>query len=340
PWHTAASPQLSSTQPADRGAFPGGAGRRGGLPQRLAHHRDARARARARGLRRSRLRAFVALPRLPPPHPGGGPAGRACRPHPGGVPARDAAAASGRAGGRDIGRGRRPAGCRCGRACRTGRGRPRRHGDARRSRLASGQPRCDHAAPAVRRGGHARGAARAGTRRPGRKTGRRSLPAPRTPRRRPPPPPSLRRPDRWVASPGPPVTELHGPSAGPYDGPPWPPGPDKVSFAGPFAGATYNESSCPMSKALIIAEKPSVAADIARAPGGFTRHGDYYESDEYVLCSAVGHLLEIKAPDDVEVKRGKWSFANLPVIPPFFELQPIKKGEERLKLLKRLIRRK
>ena len=95
-----------------------------------------------------------------------------------------------------------------------------------------------------------------------------------------------------------------------------------------------------MSKALIIAEKPSVAADIARALGGFTRHGDYYESDEYVLSSAVGHLLEIKAPDDVEVKRGKWSFANLPVIPPRFELNPIKKGEERLKLLRRLIKRK
>ncbi|MCO5118062.1 MAG: DNA topoisomerase III [Burkholderiaceae bacterium] len=95
-----------------------------------------------------------------------------------------------------------------------------------------------------------------------------------------------------------------------------------------------------MSKALIIAEKPSVAADIARALGGFTRHGDYFESDDYVLSSAVGHLLEIKAPDDVEVKRGKWSFANLPVIPPRFDLNPIKKGEERLKLLRRLIRRK
>ncbi|MFA7505813.1 MAG: DNA topoisomerase III [Burkholderiaceae bacterium] len=95
-----------------------------------------------------------------------------------------------------------------------------------------------------------------------------------------------------------------------------------------------------MSKALIIAEKPSVAADIARALGGFTRHGDYFESDDYVLSSAVGHLLEIKAPDDVEVKRGKWSFANLPVIPPHFDLNPIKKGEERLKLLRRLIRRK
>jgi DNA topoisomerase-3 len=48
-----------------------------------------------------------------------------------------------------------------------------------------------------------------------------------------------------------------------------------------------------MTKTLIIAEKPSVAADIAKALGGFTKHDDYFESDEYVLSSAVGHLLEI-----------------------------------------------
>jgi DNA topoisomerase-3 len=95
-----------------------------------------------------------------------------------------------------------------------------------------------------------------------------------------------------------------------------------------------------MSKALIIAEKPSVAADIARALGGFTKHGDYYESDRYVLSSAVGHLLELKAPDEYDVKRGKWSFAHLPVIPPHFELQPIEKSEARLKLLAKLIKRK
>ena len=47
-----------------------------------------------------------------------------------------------------------------------------------------------------------------------------------------------------------------------------------------------------MAKKLIIAEKPSVAADIARALGGFVRKGDYFESDKYVLSSAVGHLLE------------------------------------------------
>jgi DNA topoisomerase-3 len=94
-----------------------------------------------------------------------------------------------------------------------------------------------------------------------------------------------------------------------------------------------------MSKALIIAEKPSVAADIARALGGFTRQQDYYESDDYVLSSAVGHLLQLSNP--VEVTRGKWSFAHLPMIPPRFDVAPIdKRGEERLRLLARLIKRK
>ena len=93
-------------------------------------------------------------------------------------------------------------------------------------------------------------------------------------------------------------------------------------------------------KALIIAEKPSVAADIARALGGFTKHEDYFESDQFVVSSAVGHLLEIAAPDAYEVKRGKWSFANLPVIPPHFDLRPIAKTEARLKVLQKLFKRK
>jgi DNA topoisomerase-3 len=82
-----------------------------------------------------------------------------------------------------------------------------------------------------------------------------------------------------------------------------------------------------MSKKLIITEKPSVAADLARALGGFVRHDDYYESDDYVLSSAIGHLLELSCPEEYEVKRGKWSFAHLPVIPPHFALQPIAKTE-------------
>ena len=95
-----------------------------------------------------------------------------------------------------------------------------------------------------------------------------------------------------------------------------------------------------MSKQLIIAEKPSVAADIARAIGGFTKEKDYFESEHYVLSSAVGHLLELTVPAEFEVKRGKWSFAHLPVIPPHFALNPIEKTEDRLKLLTRLIKRK
>ncbi len=95
-----------------------------------------------------------------------------------------------------------------------------------------------------------------------------------------------------------------------------------------------------MAKKLIIAEKPSVANDIARTLGGFTRHGDYYESQDYVLSSAIGHLLELVPPEGVEVKRGKWSFAHLPVIPPHFDLKPIERTEERLKLLVKLLRRK
>lgn len=95
-----------------------------------------------------------------------------------------------------------------------------------------------------------------------------------------------------------------------------------------------------MGKTLIIAEKPSVAADIARALGGFTKHTDYFENDEYIVSSAVGHLLELAVPPEHEVKRGKWSFTNLPVIPPHFDLNPIEKTESRLKLLTRLIKRK
>jgi DNA topoisomerase III len=95
-----------------------------------------------------------------------------------------------------------------------------------------------------------------------------------------------------------------------------------------------------MGKKLIIAEKPSVAADIARALGGFARKGDYFESDQYVLSSAVGHLLELAVPEKYDVKKGKWSFARLPLIPPHFDLSPIDKSKERLNLILRLLKRK
>jgi DNA topoisomerase-3 len=95
-----------------------------------------------------------------------------------------------------------------------------------------------------------------------------------------------------------------------------------------------------MSKKLIIAEKPSVAADISRAIGGFTKKSDYFESDKFVLSSAVGHLLELTLPPEHDVKKGKWSFTNLPVVPPHFDLAPIEKSESRLNVLLKLLKRK
>jgi DNA topoisomerase-3 len=99
-----------------------------------------------------------------------------------------------------------------------------------------------------------------------------------------------------------------------------------------------------VSKTLIIAEKPSVAQDIVRALGNeggkFEKHADHFENEKYLVSSAVGHLVEIKAPEAYDVKRGKWSFAHLPVVPPHFELAPIDKAKSRLNAVVKLVKRK
>lgn len=94
-----------------------------------------------------------------------------------------------------------------------------------------------------------------------------------------------------------------------------------------------------MPKALVIAEKPSVAADLARALGKVPKKDDIFENDEYVITSAIGHLVELCLPGEMDKKRGKWSFANLPIIPDYFDLKPIEKTEARFKLIKRLLKR-
>ena len=97
-------------------------------------------------------------------------------------------------------------------------------------------------------------------------------------------------------------------------------------------------------KTLVIAEKPSVAQDIVRAltpvAGKFDKHDEYFENDRYVVTSAVGHLVEIQAPEQYDVKRGKWSFAHLPVIPPHFDLKPVDKTKTRLNAVVRQAKRK
>ena len=94
-----------------------------------------------------------------------------------------------------------------------------------------------------------------------------------------------------------------------------------------------------MGKALVIAEKPSVALDLTRALGRFEKKGDYFENKEYVVSSAIGHLVELCLPGELDKKRGKWSFQNLPIIPDSFELKLIEKVKSRFKLLKQLMKR-
>ncbi|MDL9999096.1 DNA topoisomerase III [Variovorax sp. J22P240] len=97
-------------------------------------------------------------------------------------------------------------------------------------------------------------------------------------------------------------------------------------------------------KTLVIAEKPSVAQDIVRAltpvAGKFDKHEEHFENEKYVVTSAVGHLVEIQAPEEFDVKRGKWSFANLPVIPPRFDLKPVDKTKTRLNAVVKQAKRK
>lgn len=95
-------------------------------------------------------------------------------------------------------------------------------------------------------------------------------------------------------------------------------------------------------KSLIIAEKPSVAQDIARVLG-VRRDGDRFENDRYVIAAAAGHLVELFMPEDIDKKRyGFWTLKELPIIPEKFEVKAIgdKRSRERLDALKKLMGRK
>jgi len=94
-------------------------------------------------------------------------------------------------------------------------------------------------------------------------------------------------------------------------------------------------------KSLIIAEKPSVAADLARALGKIPKKGDHYENDEFVVSYALGHLVELEMPEDIDKKKyGFWRLETLPIIPEKFGLKPIADSKARYDALKKLLARK
>ena len=101
-----------------------------------------------------------------------------------------------------------------------------------------------------------------------------------------------------------------------------------------------------MSKTLIIAEKPSVATDLARVLGKntdlgkFTKKKDYFENDKAYVASAIGHLVALKMPLKDDGKKLPWSMTYLPHIPQKFELEPIERSLPKYKLLLRLLKKK
>jgi DNA topoisomerase III len=94
-------------------------------------------------------------------------------------------------------------------------------------------------------------------------------------------------------------------------------------------------------KTLIVAEKPSVGRDIASAlPGSFEKGDNYLESDEWIVTWAVGHLVELVAPEEYDARFKKWRMADLPIVPEQFRLKPIDaKAEKQLKLIHKLMAR-
>ncbi|MFA6341648.1 MAG: toprim domain-containing protein, partial [Fibrobacteraceae bacterium] len=102
------------------------------------------------------------------------------------------------------------------------------------------------------------------------------------------------------------------------------------------------KKSVPVDKlTLIIAEKPSVAADLVKALGGkFTKEKSHFENAEYIVSWALGHLVTIADPKDISDKYKNWSMETLPILPDNFDLKPIADTKAQLSALGKLIRRK
>ncbi len=93
-------------------------------------------------------------------------------------------------------------------------------------------------------------------------------------------------------------------------------------------------------KTLLITEKPSVAQDIARSlQERFDKQDGFLEGESMIISWAVGHLLELAAPQDYDEKLQRWSIDMLPIIPEPFQLRPKTSTVKQLKILRDLIKR-
>ncbi len=93
-------------------------------------------------------------------------------------------------------------------------------------------------------------------------------------------------------------------------------------------------------KILVIAEKPSVAADLVKVlPGKFTKSKTHYESSKYIVSYAIGHLVSICYPEEIDPKYKSWGLELLPILPDKFPLKGLSNTKSQLNALQKLIRR-
>ncbi|WP_317366948.1 DNA topoisomerase III [uncultured Tyzzerella sp.] len=91
---------------------------------------------------------------------------------------------------------------------------------------------------------------------------------------------------------------------------------------------------------LVIAEKPSVARDIAKVLN-CTKKGDgYFYNDKYIISWAIGHLVTLYEPEEYDETLKKWDMSTLPIIPDKLKLKSIKNTRQQFKVLKTLINSK
>ncbi|OQQ87629.1 DNA topoisomerase III [Ligilactobacillus salivarius] len=93
-------------------------------------------------------------------------------------------------------------------------------------------------------------------------------------------------------------------------------------------------------KKLILAEKPSVARDIGRILNANEKKKNYLEGKNYVITWALGHLLGLKMPEDLNKKWEKWQLETLPILPKFIGTKPLPKTRSQLKTIENLVKRK
>ncbi len=95
-----------------------------------------------------------------------------------------------------------------------------------------------------------------------------------------------------------------------------------------------------MSKTLIIAEKPSVAADIARVVGADEKNAHAWESESHIVSWALGHLVEFLEPEGYDKDLKRWRLKDLPIAPDAFQVQPVRGARKQLTALKKYLNNK